>query len=599
MRTWVKVFLVVALVTVAPRWAGAQDQPPAQQPPAQQQSTQEQPPAQQQPPADGQRSVPDQQQQQQGNINHVIDQIAARERSEVRMLQRYSPLIETYIQDMRPDKELGAVPDRDHYFLGTAFLKEGVVERSMTDKKRGTVKKLNPASYLASAFSSDYLPEGFLQMIYIDANGFDRQHYHFEYQRREFLGEVRCLIFDVQPLPKSGNGRFKGRIWVEDQNYNIVRFNGTYLPERSLHGMNVHFDSWRVNAVQGAWLPTYVYSEESDLKDFLFGHARFKAQTRLWGYDRQHSGHQEEFSDLKVESVTPVKDQAETSQDRSPIDAERAWNRQAEQNVIDRLETAGLIAPVGEVDKVMETVINNVEVTNNLDVQPEVHCRVLLVSTLESFSIGHTIVMSRGLLDVLPDEASLAAMLTHELGHVMLGHPFDSAWAFSDRTMFPTEDVLREFSFHSTPGDEDLANKKALELLKNSPYKDKLQSVGVFMRQLNAESKQLHSLVDPHLGNRVFNVPEVENSAPQLQPAKLDQIAALPLGARVKVNPWNDRVDLLKSKPAALLSEREKMPFEVTPFYPYLTRANSPAVSAMPPQGEDTAKADLAKKDQQ
>ncbi|MGH9702600.1 MAG: hypothetical protein ACRD4K_04430, partial [Candidatus Acidiferrales bacterium] len=153
---------------------------------------------------------------------------------------------------------------------------------------------------------------------------------------------------------------------------------------------------------------------------------------------------------------------------------------------------------------------------------------------------------------------------------------------------------------HSTPTDEELANKKALELLKNSPYKDKLQSVGVFMRQLNAESNQLKALVDPHLGNRVFNVPEVENSSPQLQPAKLDQIAALPLGARVKVNPWNDRVDLLKSKPSALLSEREKMPFEVTPFYPYLTRVSAAGATAqIPTTSEDTAKADLVKKEQQ
>ena len=55
-------------------------------------------------------------------------------------------------------------------------------------------------------------------------------------------------------------------------------------------------------------------------------------------------------------------------------------------------------------DKTLETVVNNLEVTNNLDI--DVHCRVMLTSTLETFSIGHTIVISRGLLDVLPDEAS-------------------------------------------------------------------------------------------------------------------------------------------------------------------------------------------------
>ena len=65
-------------------------------------------------------------------------------------------------------------------------------------------------------------------MIFIDTNGFDKQHYKFDYVKREFLGEVRCLVFDVTPLQKSGKGRFLGRIWVEDQDYNIVRFNGGY-----------------------------------------------------------------------------------------------------------------------------------------------------------------------------------------------------------------------------------------------------------------------------------------------------------------------------------------------------------------------------------
>jgi len=72
----------------------------------------------------------------------------------------------------------------------------------------------------------EFLPSGFLQMIYLDMNGFDRLHYKFDYVRREFLGEVRCLVFDVDPLTKSDKGRFVGRIWVEDQDYHIVRSTG-------------------------------------------------------------------------------------------------------------------------------------------------------------------------------------------------------------------------------------------------------------------------------------------------------------------------------------------------------------------------------------
>jgi hypothetical protein len=59
-------------------------------------------------------------------------------------------------------------------------------------------------------------------------------------------------------------------------------------------------------------------------------------------------------------------------------------------------------------------------------------------------------------------------------------------------------------------------------------------------------------------------------------------VAALPIGGRVKLDPWVDRLDLLKSKPVGAVAEREKMPFEVTPFMPYLTRNVGPADSKAP-----------------
>ena len=180
-------------------------------------------------------------------------------------------------------------------------------------------------SHMSGLFTSSYIPEGFLQMIYIDTNGFDRQHYQFDYVRREFLGEVRCVVFDVTPLPKSGKGRFKGRVWAEDQAFTIVRFNGVYTPIAGINGFNLHFDSWRLNVQPGLWLPAYIFSQESDLKDFLGGDIRFKSQTRLWGYNLKNVGRQEEFSELTIESPNAIQDQAAQSQDRSPIEAQREW----------------------------------------------------------------------------------------------------------------------------------------------------------------------------------------------------------------------------------------------------------------------------------
>src|SRR6185295_13899728 len=83
-------------------------------------------------------------------------------------------------------------------------------------------------SRISQIYSVRFLPNGFAQMLYV-TGGLKRSNYSFEYVRREFLGEVRCIVFDVKPIPNT-DGTFAGRIWIEDQDYNIVRFNGSYGP---------------------------------------------------------------------------------------------------------------------------------------------------------------------------------------------------------------------------------------------------------------------------------------------------------------------------------------------------------------------------------
>src|SRR5580700_807721 len=312
-------------------------------------------------------------------MEQVVDRITSNEQKLYGQIRNYSPLVETYIQNLKPDKDLGQVPAGDKYFLGRANFSKGVSLVPLTETSSKGKKVFGSIGNFFS-FAMQFLPDGFLQMIFIDTNGFDREHYKFDYVRREFLGEVRCLVFDVTPLEKGNHGRFRGRIWVEDQDYHIVRFNGSY--NGNAHSSwYFHFDSWRTNVQPGLWMPTFVYSEENDLHYALTKKLDFKAQTRLWGYNLGTNSQEQELSKILVESN--VQDDTKTSNDLSPIQAQRSWDRQAEDNVLDRLERIGLLAPKGEVDKVLETVINNLEVTNNIDVEPEVRCRVLMVSTLE------------------------------------------------------------------------------------------------------------------------------------------------------------------------------------------------------------------------
>lgn len=518
------------------------------------------------------------------NVSQVVDQVIQHEKDLVQAMKKFHPMVETYIQNTRPDNELGSVPISDKYYLGRLDISDTFNERFYTDIDRvgwktQLLRGFDPTSPVRKFFRMETMPIGFASMVFPDARGFDRQSYYFQFLRREFLGDIRCLVFQIVPKEKTGHGRFLGRIWVEDKDFNVVRFNGTYTnpPSRQVY---FHMDSWRQNVQPGVWLPAAVYSEESDPK--AARGARFKSQTRLWAYDLRHAGRQEEFTQMLVEQPAgAVKDESDPSMDWSPVMSLRAWQREAEDNVLERIETAGLLAPPGPVDKVLETVVNNLQITNNLDIQPEVRCRVLLTSPLESFTVGHTIIISRGLIDVLPDEASLAMVLSHELAHIALGELLDTKYSFGDRMWFADQDTFMRFNFQKNAQQEQTADTRAIELLKSSPYRDKLANAGLFLRQLGQRAPELAGLTRAYMGDgltqagAVVRMRELMTAAPELQMRKVDQVAALPLGGRIKVDPWDDHVELMKTKTVQLQSAREKMPFEIAPVIPHLTRTDS------------------------
>jgi hypothetical protein len=507
-------------------------------------------------------------------MDQVVDRALAREHALITFLQTRTPLVETYLQNLKFDEQMGPAPKEDHYFFGRLDLSDSVDRQdylsggaSFQSRMMGGFTKL---------FKFEYKPIGFSWMIFADRDDFDRAHYEFKYVHREFLGDVRCIVFDVTPRKDAGKGRFLGRIWVEDQDFNVVRLNGTYAP-RPRNAQFFHMDSWRLNLIPGYWVPSYIYSEEGDFSYGSKDKMAFKAQTRIWGYDLKKNNKEDELTQVLVDSS--VKDESPTSQDASPLQAQRDWQQQAEDNVIERLQNAGMLAPQGEVDKILMTVVNNIQVTNNIDLPRPVRTRVMLTSPLETFSVGNTIIVSRGLIDVLPDEACLAMVLSHELAHIVLGHNLGSRYAFNDRMLFSDESTYQNLGFRHVPEEETAADKKAIDLLKSSPYAQKLDTAGLFLRQLTERGSGLSALLTPHLGNSftdgkggIERMAGLMTTAPALEPNKLDQIPALPLGGRVKLNAWDDHVELIKTAPVAITSARDKMPFEVTPFFPRLTR---------------------------
>ncbi len=505
-------------------------------------------------------------------FDQFTDRVIERERDIFHLMGNLHPIAETYIQDTKPDVKLGAVPVRDEYFLGQLSFKDGSFSE---------VSYLGESGFRSRMMSGmtgiiDAKPSGvdFARIILLDPQHLDRKHYNFAPVRGEMLGEVRCFVIDVQPRPHAGNGRFLGRIWVEDQDYHIVRMNGTYVGARA----GVHFETWRLNVLPHVWLPAYSYSEEPDEHSRLGPAIRYKALTRIWGYDLQHAGDLREYAQPLADTApAAASGKKDSGYDLSGRLSARPFQYSTEDNIIERLQVAGLMAPTGGVDQVLETVTRNLIITNELDIKPEVRCRVLLTAPLESFSFGHVIVVSRGLLDVLPDEATLAAILAHELAHVVLGHSSEDKYASWNSLFFPNEQILQKFDFRLDPAQEDAANRKAAQLLAKSPYKDKLAQAGLFLKTLQLRSQELPNLIHPHLGNSLnegdeLRLAELTKSTPQVDITRVDQISALPLGSRIKVNPWSDRVELIKGKPAPVRLASEKIPFEITPVFPYLKR---------------------------
>jgi hypothetical protein len=509
-------------------------------------------------------------------FDEVINRVVEREHLFLAQMCNLRPVVETYLQNLRSDAKGRVSPLSDQYFLRRLNMSDNIEVASFVEQ---TGSRINRFSKLNRLFSPHFLALGFAQMIMPDSEFYRqyRQYYNFTLVRHEFLGQVRCLVIDVQPRPEARGGRFKGLIWAEDRDFNIVRFSGTYvspLPDK----FYLHFDSWRLNLKPGLWLPAYIYSEDSDLKT-NFAHIHFKAQTRLWGYDlrRMPTGRTEQFGQILIDSQPAVKDESGTVVDATTAVDERMRERETEDSVVERLQNVGLLAPASDVDKVLQTVTNNLFLANNIDLKADVHFRVLLTSPLESFTIGHTIVVSRGLLDVLPDEASLGMVLAHELGHIILGHHFQLKLAFGDQMFFADEQSFRRLDFKHRFVDEEAADAKALELLENSPYGERLGTAGIFLEALQRRGPDLPNLIRPHRDNsfaagQSIRMSPLLTAAPQLDEHRIDQIVALPLGGRIKLDPWSDQVQLVKAEPVTSALAREKMTFEITRFFPYLTR---------------------------
>ena len=541
--------------------------------------------------------------------NALIDKSIVREKAVIKAVKERAPMVETYIQNMRPDPVLIQVPDSDQHFLGrVAFGKviSDATYQTNNDTAHGTNSggKLSflkhSASYVTGLGSSLHLnfhEAGFVQMLLMDSNAFDRQHYQFFYVRNDFLGNTPTAVFDVMPIPTkegklaltgSTTGRFYGRIWIETRNGNVVRFNGDFSGTEKTIREYYHFDSWRTNVQPDLWLPTSFYVEESDPKS-TSRTLKFKAINHIWGYMLKVPPPEAEQTSMDVVGATDV---SQDAQDVSPLGAQREWAKQAEDNVVERLFQAGLIDAPSEFDKTLEALAGNILAYNGITLSRPIHCRTMLTQPLESAAIGDTIIISKSLLDttaiVSQDGAqqmgNLNAILAFQLAHVILGHRLDTKYAFNDRLLFPTTTVFNRIPMHHTDADNTAAAKKAMELLSAKELVDGQQYFGLYLQQLQARVKALKELNEPMLGDALvksdtdptFWMQALVSKGPKLDMKDLKQQAAMPLASFLRYDPWTDQVITMHSAFEPVLMPADKMPFEVEPVYLKLSYYKAP-----------------------
>ena len=546
--------------------------------------------------------------------NALIDKAITREAVIIKTLKERTPLVETYIQNMKSDPVMGQTPESDVHFLGRVNFGKVINDTTFSEgskpgeksSKFGAFKhSLGYLSGLSTSLHLTYHEAGFVQMLLVDSNSFNRGTYQFSFVRNDFLGTIPTVVFDVSPSKHGATGRFAGRVWIERNSGNIVRFNGDFSGSEKDIAEFYHFDSWRTNVQEGLWLPTSVYIEETDPKSPSHT-LKFKAVNYIWGYSLKVPPKEADQATLEVEGAT---DASQNAPDVSPLQAQREWVQQAEDNVVDRLYQAGLIDAPSEFDQTLELLANNILAYNKIAIDRPLKVRTLLTEPLETLSVGNTILVSKSLLDTTAvpsadgkqaeQQGDLNAILAFQVAHILLGHHIDTKFAFNDHLMFPQESAFQHIPMHHTDQENVDAAKKAVELLNVADIADGQKYFGLYLQQLQAREKGLHALTEPQIGDGLlkedgsFWMQALVSKAPKLNNTDLQQQAAMPLAQLLRFDPWTDKVIQLHSAYAPLLSSRDKLPFEITPVYLKLAYWQPPAppaaaAPAAPTTGDST-----------
>ena len=113
--------------------------------------------------------------------------------------------------------------------------------------------------------------------------------YDILYVGQQQEDELRCYVFDIAPKQIVGKKRyFQGRIWVDDQDFQIVKTYGKTVPDirkkKGQENLFPKFTTWRQQIDGRFWFPTYTKAD--DTLHFSSGDVRIVEKVKYENYKR-------------------------------------------------------------------------------------------------------------------------------------------------------------------------------------------------------------------------------------------------------------------------------------------------------------------------
>jgi hypothetical protein len=451
--------------------------------------------------------------------------IFAAERNMIAGLADTRLVLETYLQSLWPNTKAQS-PIDDAYFLSAVDFKRDFWTQDHGRRGYQTFlfgqTEASRRVRVNNGKNWKLIPDGYLDMMFVDIEDFDSDTYELKYLQKDSWGGTSCLKFSVIPKKPRLGGQFEGQIWVETSNFKIVRIKGTFtaspLPFRK-HlfggevGLYFTFDSVRQEVIPGTWLPSYTYFDENRRWQDLYHNGEtdfhYRGHTFIWGYN----------------------DRGQTTVVRTKHNSD----------AIGRLEKDKLLANPGLAEQQLNGIVRQILAASNVSM-PDIECRILLTTPIEIFSINHTIVLSRGLLNILPDQEVIAVLLAHEIGDMMIGAYGARPKAFDES--FFDEVGTRGFQglgILRSPQKDAEAWKVGLTLASTAGYSKGVEHASLLFGALAVHSPQIPNLVRPRFGLGLLNMQDVGLSSRTVQPPT-SGVPPLLLRGEYVVDSWRDAV---------------------------------------------------------